>query len=226
MLDGTIDRGEPPALPGLEVDIPPRIRGLIFDCDGTLADSMPLHWRAWQSIIARHGFQFTEERFYALGGIPSRQILTTLNAEQGISLDALAVAREKESVYIACIPQIQPIDPVVGIVRKNLGRLPMAVASGGTREIIHTVLKHLGIAGMFDAVVTHEDVTRQKPAPDIFLEAARRLGIPAEECRAYEDTDMGVRAIRAAGMECVDVRQWLNCPPKGCKIKQQPLEKR
>jgi len=199
------------SLPALEVDVPPQIRGLIFDCDGTLADSMPLHWRAWQSIIARHGFQFSEARFYALGGIPSREILTTLNAEQGLSLDALSIAREKEAAYIACIPQVRPIDPVLAIVRRSYGRLPMAVASGGTRDIIRTVLKHLGIDQLFQTVVTSEDVTRQKPAPDIFLEAARRLGIPATACRAYEDTDMGVRAIQAAGMECVDVRLYL--PP-------------
>lgn len=211
------NRPENPPLPGLEIDIPSRIGGLIFDCDGTLADSMPLHWQAWQSIIARHRFQFSEERFYALGGIPSRDILAALNSEQGLSLDALAVAREKETAYIACISQIRPIDPVLAIARNNFGRLPMAVASGGTREIIRTVLKHLGILELFQVIVTHEDVTRQKPAPDIFLEAARRMGIPPQACRAYEDTDMGVRAIRAAGMECVDVRQWLPqslpCPP-------------
>ncbi len=185
-------------------------RGLIFDCDGTLADTMPLHWRAWQAISTRHGFQLPIERFYALGGVPSREILRILFAEQGLALDHLAVAREKEAAYLPLIAQVEPINAVVGVVRQNHGKLPMAVASGGTRSSIGQVLDHLGIRHLFDAIVTSEEVTHQKPAPDIFLEAARRLGVPSQFCRAYEDTDLGLRAIRAAGMEAVDVRELLS----------------
>ncbi|MBM3879626.1 MAG: HAD-IA family hydrolase [Verrucomicrobia bacterium] len=185
---------------------PRPIEGLIFDCDGTLADSMPLHWRAWQAVSARHGFQFSESRFYALGGVPSRDILKTLSLEQGVALDHLAVAKEKEAEYLPLIQQVEPINAVVAIVRAHQGRLPMAVASGGTHRVIGQVLDHLGLRHLFHAVVTSEDVTRQKPAPDIFLEAARRLGVPPTHCRAYEDTDLGLQAIRAAGMKAVDVR--------------------
>lgn len=180
--------------------------GLIFDCDGTLADTMPLHWQAWQAIARRHGFKITEERFYSLGGVPSRDILKTLSEEQGVDLDPLAVAREKESEYLPLIAQAGPVNVVVSVARENFGRIPMAVASGGSRHIIEQVLDHLGIRQWFAAVVTSEDVTNQKPAPDIFLEAARRLGVPPASCRAYEDTDLGIQAILAAGMEAVDVR--------------------
>ena len=181
-------------------------RGIIFDCDGTLADTMPLHWRAWQVIAARHRFHFPEDRFYSLGGVPSRDIVRMLSQEQGLGLDHLAVAREKEGEYAPLIAQVEPINTVVGVAREYYGRIPMAVASGGTRRIILQVLEHLGISQLFNAVVTSEDVVNQKPAPDIFLEAARRIGVPPEDCRAYEDTDLGMRAIRAAGMEAVDVR--------------------
>lgn len=184
-------------------------QGLIFDCDGTLADTMPLHWRAWQVIAARHRFHFPEDRFYSLGGVPSRDILKILSQEQGVPLDHLAVAREKEAEYLPLVAQVEPINAVVGIARENFGRIPMAVATGGTRKVIEQVLNHLGIQHLFQALVTSEDVTRQKPAPDIFLEAARRIGVPPQFCRAYEDTDLGMQAIRAAGMEAVDVRQML-----------------
>jgi len=181
-------------------------QALIFDCDGTLADTMPLHWRAWQEVTRRHGLEFTEERFYALGGVPSRDILRTLSAEQNRPLDPLAVSREKEAAYMLFLSKVREVEPVAKIVRENAGKLPMAVASGGNQAHIVEVLEHLGLRQYFQTVVTSEAVKHQKPAPDIFLEAARRLGVAARFCRAYEDTDLGLQAIRAAGMEAVDVR--------------------
>jgi HAD superfamily hydrolase (TIGR01509 family) len=184
-------------------------RALIFDCDGTLADTMPLHWRVWQGLLRKHGMHMTEERFYAFGGVPSRDIIRILADEQGLHLDALAIAKEKEEGYLDLLAHVAPIEIVVRIAREHAGKLPMAVASGGSRRVIETVLNHLAIRDLFAAVVTNEDVKRQKPAPDIFLEAARRLGVPPGSCRAYEDTDLGLEAIRAAGMEDVDVRALL-----------------
>ncbi len=184
-------------------------QGLIFDCDGTLADTMPLHWQVWRAIARRHGFAFSEERFYALGGVPSREIVRMLGREQGLVLDPLAIAREKEAGYLPLIAQVEPVNAVVAIARENYGRVPMAVATGGARHVIEQVLQRLGISHLFEAVVTSEDVVRHKPAPDVFLEAARRIGVPPRACRAYEDTDLGMQAIRAAGMEAVDVRELL-----------------
>jgi len=185
------------------------IQAFIFDCDGTLADSMPLHWRAWQQVTAQHGIHFSEERFYSLGGVPAPEILKVLSKEQGRNLDYAAVAKEKEAVFVQLIPQIAPVGQIAKIARDNHGKLPMAVASGGSRRVVTETLDHLGIAHLFQAVVVSEDVARQKPAPDIYLEAARRLGIAPQNCRAYEDTDLGLVAIRAAGMEAVDVRPLL-----------------
>jgi beta-phosphoglucomutase-like phosphatase (HAD superfamily) len=181
-------------------------KGLIFDCDGTLADTMPLHWRAWQTVTQRYGIKFPEDRFYSLGGVPSRDIFKLLADEQGLVIDPLAAAKEKEAEYIPYLSCVQPVEAVVKIARENYGRIPMAVASGGLQSHIDEVLRHLGIRQFFIAVVTSEFVTRQKPAPDIFLEAARRIDVPPQFCRAYEDTDLGLQAIKAAGMEAVDVR--------------------
>jgi HAD superfamily hydrolase (TIGR01509 family) len=187
-------------------------QALIFDCDGTLADTMPLHWRAWQVVTERYRLNFPEERFYALGGVPSRDILKMLGKEQGREFDPIAASKEKEAAYIPFLPQVQAVEVVVKIARENYGVIPMAVASGGIQTHINEVLTHLGIRHLFQAVVTSEDVKQQKPAPDIFLEAARRLGVAPQFCRAYEDTDLGLDAIRAAGMEAIDVRplrkQW------------------
>jgi len=183
------------------------IKGLIFDCDGTLADTMPLHWHAWQMVTQRHGLHFPEDRFYSLGGVPSRDILKMLAGEQGRSLDHIAVAHEKEETYLPLMAQVQPVQAVVEIAKANYGKIPMAVASGGTEQIITLVLEQLKIRHLFAAVVTSEMVKNQKPAPDIFLEAARRIGVEPKFCRAYEDTDLGLQAIRAAGMDAVDVRE-------------------
>ena len=129
-----------------------------------------------------------------------------LRDEQRLEIDAIAVAKEKELAYLDLMHQVGPIHEVVNVAREHHGKLPMAVASGGTKPIIEKVLIHLGIREYFDAVVTSEDVVKQKPAPDIFLEAARRIGIDAKFCRAYEDTDLGMTAIRSAGMHAIDVR--------------------
>jgi len=183
-----------------------KIKGLIFDCDGTLADSMPLHFIAWQLIAQKHGFDFPKDKFYSLGGVPSRHIVEMLAGEQGLVLDATAISIEKEGMYLKQLSQILPIEPVVAIARAHRGKIPMAVATGGNRFIMQKVLGHLGILDWFQAIVTSEDVVHGKPAPDVFLEAARRVGVAPELCRAYEDTDLGMQAIRAAGMEAVDVR--------------------
>lgn len=193
---------------------PPQPAGIIFDCDGTLADTMPLHWRAWQAITSRHKIALSQDRFYSLGGVPSRDILAILSREQGLTLDPIAIAREKEALYLPLIAQVEPINAVVGVARQHFGKIPLAVASGGTRRSIEQVLAHLGIRELFAVVVTSEDVLHQKPAPDIFLEAARRIGIPPHLCRAYEDTDLGMQAIRAAGMEAIDVRELVGTSAK------------
>ena len=181
-------------------------QGLIFDFDGTLADTMPLHWQAWEIIARRHGFNLTRERLYSLGGVPSRDIIKLLAAEQGRTVDHLAIAKEKELAFLARLPEVKLIPEVVSIAHAHHEKLPMAIATGGTHRVIEQLIEHLGLRKLFRAVVTSEDVVNQKPAPDIFLEAARRIGVPPQRCRAYEDTDLGLTAIRAAGMDAVDVR--------------------
>jgi HAD superfamily hydrolase (TIGR01549 family) len=184
-------------------------RALIFDCDGTLAHTMPVHWEAWKEVTARHGIVFPEDRFYSLGGVPTRDIVRMLATEQGRpDIDPLAFAKEKEEAYFQRFAHVGPVEEVVAIASEYRGQIPLGVASGGSKHAITKVLVHLGIVDWFGAIVTNEDVVNQKPAPDIFLEAARRLGVEPRFCRAYEDTDLGMEAIRAAGMEAVDIRHF------------------
>jgi len=181
-------------------------RGLIFDCDGTLVDSMPLHWRAWDTVCQRHGIDFAEERFYAMGGVPSKKILGMLKSEQGLDFDPAQVSREKEEAYLPLMREVKLIEPVAEIARAHYGKIPLGVATGGRTQFIRPLLEGLDVMDWFDALVTSDDVENPMPAPDTFLKAAALMGVPAEDCRAYEDTDLGMEAIRAAGMEAVDVR--------------------
>ena len=183
--------------------------GLIFDCDGTIVDTMPIHYAAWCSTTAKHGLVFSEERFYALGGVSPFEVLRMLSEEQGVEIDSNAVTYQKEAKYMELIGNAKEIPEVMQIVRNNHGKLPMAVASGGTHETVEGILQQCGIRHYFDAIVTSQDVDNPKPAPDTFLEAARRINVAPEKCRAYEDADMGMKAILAAGMEAVDVREML-----------------
>ena len=167
---------------------------------------MPLHYMTWQSVCQKHGLVFEEERFYALGGVGSIEIFKMLLKEQGVAGDPVALSREKEESFLPFAPQAKAIESVRKIAEAHRGEVPMAVATGGKRVNCTAVLKSVGMFDWFDAIVTSEDVERQKPAPDIFLKAAEQIGVPPEECRAYEDTDLGMSAIRAAGMDAVDIR--------------------
>jgi HAD superfamily hydrolase (TIGR01549 family) len=188
---------------------PAGTRGLIFDCDGTLADTMPIHFRAWDKIMSRVGIPFPESRFYALGGMPTASIIRLLSAETGVLVeDVEALVHEKEAHFVGYLTEVQAIAPVVQIARNYRRQLPMAVASGGYRRVVMQTLTQIEIVNWFDAIVCAEDTPKHKPEPDVFLEAARRLGLNAADCVVFEDTDIGLEAAARAGAHGVDVRGW------------------
>jgi beta-phosphoglucomutase family hydrolase len=183
--------------------------GYIFDCDGTLADTMPLHFRAWTRIVTELGGSFSEELFYQSGGKPTAQILEMLRDEYGLKVDDVTrTAERKEEYFLELIHEVKPIEPVVQIARQWHGIKPMAVASGGFRRQIELTLDVLGIRSLFNSVVCVEDYARGKPFPDPFLEAARRLKVAPVNCVVFEDSVLGVQAAAAAGMECVFVSRF------------------
>lgn len=178
----------------------------IFDLDGTLADTMPIHFRAWQEVAARYDLVFPEDRFYSLGGVPTVKIASILATEQGRTIDVVQVAKEKELAFLARFDQVQPIGAVVAIAQQCRLQGPVAVASGGGRAIVERTLRQIGLGDFFPVVVAAEDTERHKPEPDVFLEAARRLSVLPAICTVYEDTDLGLEAARRAGMRPFDVR--------------------
>ncbi|WP_167855873.1 HAD family hydrolase [Natronospirillum operosum] len=188
-------------------------KALIFDMDGTLADSMPAHYEAWQVAAQEFGFVFTPERFQQLGGVPTRQTLDILLREQGLDLPRERIAEVKESAIDGKLTAVRPIEPIFEIARWWHERgLPMAVATGASRRNAEITLTTLGARDWFPVVMTADDVSAHKPAPDVFLRAAEGLGVAPADCAAFEDTDIGLEAIRAAGMQAWDVRQPVPSP--------------
>lgn len=185
---------------------PKAFEGLIFDCDGTLADTMPLHFIAWQRVMTGYGFSFDEDLFYSLGGKPTDRIVSELSIAQQIEVDVQRVTEEKEAAFVEMLGEVQPIDIIVAIAHEHYGKLPLGVGSGGQRDVVHQILKQLSLESVFDCVVGSEDTARHKPEPDVFLEVAKRLNVKPENCLVYEDADLGVEAARRAGMKCFDVR--------------------
>ncbi|MFM1903294.1 MAG: hypothetical protein RLZZ440_1194 [Planctomycetota bacterium] len=179
---------------------------LLFDCDGTLADTMPAHYRAWLAVTGAHGIAFDEDRFYALGGRPTRDIVASLAKEAGVTVDVDEAAELKEQRFLEQLDEILPVDPVIEVVRRCRGRIPMAVVTGGYQAVCRRILERVGILDAFDTIVASEDTERHKPDPDPFLEAARRLGARPERCVVWEDSGLGIEAARRAGMAWVDVR--------------------
>lgn len=181
--------------------------GYIFDLDGTLVDTMPLHYQAWSEAMRKVGLQgqLDEELFYSLGGVPTRQVAELIAAHYGLTIDPHAVFHHKESLFLDLQKDAKLIEPVVEIARRMALTHPVSIASGGPRDIVHRMLEIAGLAPLFNVVVTPEDVTHGKPAPDMFLLAAERMGVPPQRCLVFEDAEPGMRAAEAAGMKWVRV---------------------
>lgn len=190
--------------------IPEGCKGLIFDCDGTLVDTMPLHFKAWQTVLDRHRLSFAEERFYEWAGLPTGEIIERLAKEQGLTVDAAAIAIERdEHFHSQPLSEFRPVEAVVAIARRYRGVLPMAVATGSTLVSAEASLRAIGIFDWFGAVVSSHEVANAKPAPDVFLLAAKRIGVEPAACVAFEDGNAGLIAAREAGMHTVDIRPLL-----------------
>lgn len=184
--------------------------GLIFDMDGTLADTMPTHFIAWSRSMAAQGINFPKDRFYALGGVPAVNIIDMLAQEQGIRVDALKLAEEKEALFLELLEEVHPVVPVKAIAEFHREYIPMAVATGSEKWVAEKILRALGIRDWFGAVVGADCVENPKPAPDGYLKAAELIKVDPERCHAFEDTKLGMEAARRAGMKVIDINTLLD----------------
>ncbi len=180
-------------------------KAYLFDCDGTIADSMPLHYVAWSRALGEWNCEFPEELFYLWGGKPIVEIITTLNREQGLAMPVAVVAERKEEYYYELLPQLTAVPEVVEHIEASFGKIPFAVVSGSTRESVVASLEVLGLLDRFETLVCAGDYGRSKPDPEPFLLAAERLGVDPADCLVFEDTEIGIDSARAAGMAWVKV---------------------
>jgi len=178
-------------------------RAFIFDCDGTLVDSMPLHYQAWLASLQQHSapFDFTEELFYAKAGVREQDVVIELNALHGTQVDPDSVAHVKAQMFLEIISQVSEIKPVADYARSLVGRFPLAVASGSEEPIVRGCLAANGLLDLFPVIVTPAYVKRGKPAPDMFLLAAEKMGVEPKDCLVLEDGQAGIVAAEAAGMQ-------------------------
>lgn len=179
---------------------------LLFDCDGTLADTMRLHYEAWKATVEPEGLKFPHDRYREFAGTPTRRILQILGDEQGIKVDVDRLLPIKERRFVDRMDEVKEIAVIANLARARHGLQPMAVVSGGIRKAVERTLEHVGLAPYFPVVVTAEDTERGKPFPDPFLLAAIRCQIDPARCLVFEDGDPGIEAALAAGMDVVDVR--------------------
>ena len=179
---------------------------LLFDCDGTLADTMPFHIVAWQEEFAAHGIDLPQEFIDQRAGMPTAEIVRAANDHYGTQFDPEQFSHDKENRFERRLSEVLPIEPVLATARAAHGKLPLAVVSGGLGPIVAKTLKHINAEHLFPVVVTASDPVAAKPSPDIFLEAARRLEVDPTKCHVFEDGDTGITAAKAAGMTWTDVR--------------------
>jgi HAD superfamily hydrolase (TIGR01509 family) len=182
-------------------------KAYLFDCDGTIVDSMPLHYVAWKTVLAEWRCAFDEELFYSWGGMPVAEIIAALNVRHGLTMPAEEIARRKEGMYYNILPELKAVPEVLEHIHMSHGKIPFAVVSGSTRDSVTKSLNALGILDRFETLVCAGDYTKSKPDPEPFLIAAERLGVALQDCLVFEDTEMGIQAATAAGMASVKVLQ-------------------
>ncbi|WFE39547.1 HAD family phosphatase [Micromonospora sp. WMMD998] len=180
-------------------------RAYLFDCDGTIVDSMPVHHRAWNAALAEWDCELPEDLFYAWGGRPVVDIVVDLNERHGLAMPVDTVTRRREELFQRLLPGVTAVPEVLAHIEDAHGRVPFAVVSGSTRESVTASLTALGLLDRFETLVCAEDCARPKPDPEGYLLAARRLGVDPAGCLVFEDTDLGVEAATAAGMASVRV---------------------
>ena len=195
-----------------KITIDKNIKALIFDCDGTLVDSMPLHMKALEEAFKFFNAKYDYDFLYSLKGMKEIEIIELYNEKFGANINPEEMVSKKHNYFKENINSVKPIEPIIDIAKEYFGKLPLAVVSGSIRDIVHKELEVVGIHHLFKIILTATDPYKPKPAPDIFYAAAEKLNIAAEHCLVFEDGDPGLEAAANAGMETIDVREYILLP--------------
>jgi HAD superfamily hydrolase (TIGR01509 family) len=179
----------------------------IFDCDGTLVDSMPLHFRAWRAAFRQHAasFDFDWALFVSRAGMPLEQTVEALNLQFATALDPKRVVEVQLATYRTLLAEVVAIEEVVAFARQVAVTSKLAIASGGQRAEVEASLRNIGVLDLFRVIVAGDEVQRGKPDPEILLRCAEGLGVSPRDCLVVEDGELGIEAARRAGMDWVRV---------------------
>jgi len=192
----------------MELELFPETKGLIFDLDGTITDTMPIHYIAWKKTVAKYGVKLSQKTFYSLAGIPVYETVNKLNKIFSVKMDAGKVSIEKEQEYERNMSSAKPIEPAVRFIHKYAGKLPMSIGTGTGKIIAEKALKIIGLTSYFPVVVTSDDVKNGKPNPETFLLCAKLMNVEPSKCQVFEDSELGFQAARKAGMMMTDIKKY------------------
>lgn len=187
-----------------------KAKALIFDLDGTLSNSLPVHLATWNIVGKKYGFVFDPQILIEMTGRPTIEFAERVVEQYGLSADPNEIMLLKQTSFWDMAHLLEPIDKVVSIVKAYYGKLPMSVGTGAGKKSTQVQLETLDLLQYFDAIVTAEDVTSHKPKPETFLECARLMGVDPQYCQVFEDGDLGIEAANKAGMMVTDVRPFIN----------------
>uniref|UniRef100_UPI003216821E beta-phosphoglucomutase family hydrolase n=1 Tax=uncultured Draconibacterium sp. TaxID=1573823 RepID=UPI003216821E len=190
----------------MEIAVHPEAKALIFDLDGTLSDSLPVHIKTWNIIGKQYGFEFDPQIIYELTGRPTIEFAYRIISRYNVSETPEKLVKMKQELFWDHAHLLIPVAKVTSIVERSHGKLPMSVGTGASRKSAEVQLKALGLTEYFDTIISADDVTKHKPEPDTFLECARRMGVEPEFCQVFEDGDLGIEAAKTAGMFVTDIR--------------------
>jgi beta-phosphoglucomutase family hydrolase len=191
-----------------KITINPKAKGLIFDLDGTIADTMPAHYIAWRNALKPYGIDFPIDVFESMAGMPRLATVERLNEMYGTNMDAKEVSDLKEIEFEKTLVSAKVVEPVFDVIKEYHGKLPMAVGTGGCRHIATQTMKLLGIDQYIDILVSSDDISNPKPHPETFLKCAEHIGVDPVDCEVFEDAKLGIDAAKSAGMMWIDVTEY------------------
>ncbi len=183
-------------------------QGFIFDLDGTLANSMPVHLAAWQAVGDYHGFEYTKDDLDRYAGMSGGEIVRIINEKQNLNLDPDEITSQKEAHFLKNLNKVEPIEPVMRLLARYANQVPVSVGTGSFRRVALPILEAIGLSDSVKTLVTADDVDKHKPEPDTFLKCAELMGVEPEDCLVFEDAELGFQAAKNAGMQYIDVRKF------------------